>query len=176
MRQREVKMTSSENRPVVRKRQLRADWTANMAAAGEIDLATCATIAYSSEDPNHPIEHLLDGRYGPGGTRWIAARSDTTETIVVEFDRRQSVSRLVYEVEEAVRERTQQVRVEVSEDGGRNFRQVLAQEYTFSPGGATFQHEEQRLNFPSVSHLRLTIVPNKTGSGTATLTALRLFA
>jgi F5/8 type C domain len=169
-------MTSSENRPVIRKRQLQADWTASTAAAGEIDLATCATIAYSSEDPNHPIEHILDGRSGPGGTCWIAARSDTTENIVVEFDQPQSVSRLVYEVEEAVRDRTQEVRVEVFEDGGRNFRQVLAQEYTFSPGGATFQHEEQRLNFPRVSHLRLTIVPNKNGSGTATLTALRLFA
>jgi len=169
-------MTSSENRPVIRKRQLQADWTASTAAAGEIDLATCATIAYSSEDPNHPIEHILDGCSGLGGTCWIAARSDTTENIVVEFDEPQSLSRLVYEVEEAVRERTQEVRVEVFEDGGRNLRQVLVQEYTFSPGGATFQHEEQRLNFPRVSHLRLTIVPNKNGSGTATLTALRLFA
>src|ERR1700730_9764556 len=31
-------------------------------------------------------------------------------------------------------------------------------------------------NLHQVSHLRFTIVPNKNGSGTATLTALRLFA
>jgi hypothetical protein len=35
---------------------------------------------------------------------------------------------------------------------------------------------EQRFNLPQVTHLRFTIVPNKSGSGTATLTALRLFA
>jgi hypothetical protein len=44
------------------------------------------------------------------------------------------------------------------------------------PGGATYQREEQRVNLRQVTHLRLTIVPNKSGSGTATLTALRLFA
>jgi len=66
--------------------------------------------------------------------------------------------------------------VEVSEDGGRTYRQILVREYTFSPGGATYQREEQPFNFHQVSHLRLTIVPNKNGSGTATLTTLRLFA
>ena len=54
----------------------------------------------------------------------------------MEFDRPQTISRLVYEVEEAERERTQEVRVEVSEDGGRTYRQILVQEYNFSPGGS----------------------------------------
>ena len=85
-------------------------------------------------------------------------------------------SGLVYEVEETTRERTQEVRVEASEDGGQSYRQILVQEYNFSPGGATYQREEQRFNLRRVTHLRLTIVPNKSGSGTATLTALRLFA
>jgi hypothetical protein len=160
----------------LRKRQLEADVVTRARAADEIDIAGCATIAYSSEDPAHPVEHLLDGRSGPGATRWISARPDATEQIVVEFDRPQAISRLVYEVEEAMRERTQEVRVEVSEDGGRTYRQVLVQEYTFSPAGATYQREEQRLNLRQVSHLRLTIVPNKNGSGAATLTSLRLFA
>jgi hypothetical protein len=106
----------------------------------------------------------------------MSARPDTLEQIVVEFDHPQTISRLVYEVEEAIRERTQEIRVEVSEDGGRTYRQILVQEYTFSPRGATYQREEQRFSLPRVTHLRLTIVPNKNGSGTASLTALRLFA
>jgi hypothetical protein len=65
--------------------------------------------------------------------------------------------------------------MEVSEDEGRTYRQVLVQEYTFGPAGATYQREEQRLNLRQISHLRLRIVPDKSGSGTATLTALRLF-
>jgi len=119
---------------------------------------------------------LLDGRSGLGATRWMSARPDTIEHLVVEFDRPQTISRLVYEVEEATRERTQEVRVEVSEDGARTYRQILVQEYNFSPRGATYQREEQRFNLRQVTHLRLTIVPNKSGSGTATLTALLLFA
>jgi|SRR5215831_12345212 hypothetical protein len=163
-------------RSQLRKRPLAGDATAAPRAADEIDIAACATIAYSSEDPAHPVENLLDERPGPGGTRWTSARSDTIERIVVEFDRPQTISRLVYEVEETMRERTQEVSAEVSDDGGRAYRQILVQEYNFSPRGATFQHEEQRLNLHGVTHLRLTVVPNKSGSGTASLTALRLFA
>jgi hypothetical protein len=169
-------MTSNANPPGLRKRQLTSDQAALAGTAGEIDIASCATIAYSSENPAHPVEHLLDGRSGPGATCWISDRPDVAEQIVVEFDPPQAISRLRYEVEEAVRERTQEVRVEVSEDGGRTYRQLLVQEYTFSPGGATYQREEQRLNLLQISHLRLTIVPNKNGSGLATLTSLRLFA
>jgi len=163
-------------RSQVRKRPLAADTAAAARAADEIDIAGCATIAYSSEDPAHPVENLLDGKSGPGGTRWISARPDTTEHIVVEFDEPQTISRLVYEVEETMRDRTQEVRVEASNDGGRTYRQILVQEYNFSPRGATFQREEQRFDLRQVSHLRLTIVPNKSGSGGASLIALRLFA
>src|SRR4029453_17664882 len=150
-------MMSDAKPSSLRKRQLEADGTTRARAAGEVDIASCATIAYSSENPTHPVEHLLDGRSGPGATRWISARPDATEQIVVEFDRPQTISRLVYEVEETMRERTQEVRVEVSEDGGRTYRQILVQEYTFSPRGATYQHEAKRLNLKPVSHLRLTI-------------------
>jgi hypothetical protein len=155
----------------LRKRLLEAD-----AAADEIDIAGCATVAYSSENPAHPVEHLFDGRSGPGASRWISARSDTVEHTVLEFDQPQPISRLLYEVEETDREHTQEVRVEVSEDRGRTYLQILVQEYTFSPRGATYQREEQRFDRLQASHLRFTIVPNKNGSGTATLTALRLFA
>ena len=160
----------------VRKRRLETDAAAAARAPGEIDIAACATVAYSSEDPAHPVENLFDEHSGPGSARWLSARPDTIENIVVEFDQPQTISRLVYEVEEIVHERTQEVRVEVSDDGGRTYRQILVQEYNFSPRGAIYQREEQRFDLHRVSHLHLTIVPNKSGSGTASLTSLRLFA
>ena len=169
-------MSSHATRPSLRKRPLEADQATSPAAADEIDIASCATIAYSSEDPAHPVEHLLDGCSGPGGTRWISARPDVTDHIVVEFDLPQTISRLLYEVEEVVHERTQEVRVEVSEDGGRTYHQILVQEYTFSPAGTTFQREEHRFSPLRATHLRLTIVPNKNRSGAAPLASLRLFA
>jgi hypothetical protein len=163
-------------RPQVRKRSLAVDTMATGRPADEIDIARYATIAYSSEDPAHPVENLLDGQSGPGGTRWISARPDTTEHIEVEFDQPRAISRLVYEVEETMRERTQEVRLEASDDGGRTYHQILVQEYNFSPQGATFQREDQRFDPRQGTHLRLTIVPNKSGSGPATLMTLRLFA
>jgi hypothetical protein len=158
------------------KRQLReGDITAGANAANEIDIIAAATIAYSSEDPAHPIEHAFDGSSGPGATRWISARDNTVEHIVIEFDRPQIISCLSYEVEERALERTQEVRGEISDAAGRSYHQIFVQDYTFSPRGATYQHEEQHFDRVQVDHLRLTIVPNKNGSGRATLTTLRLF-
>src|SRR5437764_10983166 len=65
----------------IRKRPLEADPAASGRAANEIDIAACATISYSSEDPDHPVEHLLDRHSGPGATRWISARPDTIEHV-----------------------------------------------------------------------------------------------
>lgn len=160
----------------MRKRLLTKEGASPGAVPGEIDIASHAVLAYTSDDPDHPIENLIDGHYGRRSTFWAGARPNTTECIVVEFDQPQSVSCLIYEVEECSCERTQEVRVEVSSDGARTYRQVLVQEYTFSPAGATFQREEQRFNLPPVTHLRLTIVPDKHGSGPAKLNSLRLFA
>ncbi len=160
----------------IRKRLMSDQISMPAESAGEIDIVSHAALAYSSEDPNHPLEHLFDRHFGPGATRWASARPNSTEYIVLEFDHVQRVSRLIYEVEERRQQRTQEVRVEVWSDRDRTYRQVLVQEYNFSPQGATFEHEDVRLDFPAISHMRLIVVPNKTGSGVATLTSLRLFA
>src|SRR5438094_5841488 len=150
--------------PHVRKRLL--EHSAGMPTIpGAIDLSTTATLAYSSEDAAYPVENILDPRVGPGRPRWASARPNTTETIVLEFDHPQSIRRIVYEVEEAEQERTQEVRIEASLDGGQSYRQVLVQDYTFSPAGATFEREDLRVDLHRVSHLRLSIVPHKQGSG-----------
>lgn len=160
----------------VRKRLLPKEGENPAAFAGEIDIASRAVLAYTSDDPDHPIEHLIDGHYGRDSTFWAGAKPNTMERIVVEFDQPQSVSWMIYEVEDHACARTQEVTVEVSSDRGRTYRQMLVQEYTFSPDGATFQREVQRLNLPPISHLRLTIIPDKHGSGPAKLNSLRLFA
>jgi hypothetical protein len=164
------------NTSPLRKRLITEQAPMREARPGEIDITHRATLAYSSEEPDNPIEHLIDGHCGPGGTRWRSARANETERIVLEFDHPEHIACVVYEVEERAQERTQEVRIEVSSDNGRTLHQVLVQEYTFSPQGATFQHEELRFNLPPITHLSLTIVPNKNGSGVASLTSLRLFA
>ncbi|HEV7715005.1 MAG TPA: hypothetical protein VGO53_05400, partial [Steroidobacteraceae bacterium] len=64
----------------------------------EIELGEHATIHFSSEDPAHPIEHMLDGSSGKGATRWASARPNVTEEILLEFDEPQHIVHVAYEV------------------------------------------------------------------------------
>ena len=159
----------------IRKRLLEDACLLSARSSAELDVTAGATIAYSSEDPAHPVDNMFDGRDGSGGTYWESMRENATETLLIEFDRTQNISRLIFEAEERHFERTQEVRLEVSCDGGITFRALLVQEFVFSPRGATFQREDVRRDVKGVSHVRLVIVPNKNGSGRAKLTSLRLF-
>jgi hypothetical protein len=160
--------------PRIRKRLL--DSNSPPEPTGALDLAASASFEYTSEDPQHCVENILDEHRGPGGTYWSGARIDSIERLVIAFDVPQTLSRLVYEVEESQWERTQEIRIELSEDSGSTYRTVLNQEYTFSPRGATFQREDIRLKASMVTHLRLTVIPNKGGTGKATLVSLMLYA
>jgi hypothetical protein len=142
----------------------------------ELDLAACATVHFSSEDPAHPVEHMLDGTSGQGASRWASAHPNRREEIVFQFDEPQHISHVAFEAEEVHAERTQEVLAEYSTDGGRSYRQAFVQEYNFSPRGSTYQCENLALELRGVTHLRLIVVPNKGGSGTATLTSLRIFS
>jgi hypothetical protein len=165
---------STSHPPRIRKRLLVSD-SLPPDSTGALDLSTSASFEYTSEDPEHCVENILDDHRGPGGTYWSGARIDSIERLVIAFDAPQILSRLVYEVEESQWERTQVVRIELSEDSGRTYRTVLNQEYTFSPRGATFQREDIRLQASTVTHLRLTVIPNKGGTGKATLVSLVLY-
>ena len=159
----------------IRKRLLENACLLSASSSAELDMTAGATLAYSSEDPAHLVDNMFDGRNGSGGTYWESMRENTTETLFIEFDRPQNVSRLIFEAEERQLQRTQEVRLEVSCDGGITFCALLVQEFVFSPRGATFQREDVRRDVKGVSHMRLVIVPNKNGSGRAKLTSLRLF-
>jgi hypothetical protein len=76
----------------IRKRLMSEQSSTPPERPGEIDIASHATLAYSSEDPDHPLEHLIDGHCGRGATRWASARPNATERIVLEFDHPQRIS------------------------------------------------------------------------------------
>ena len=61
----------------------------------------------------------------------------------------------------------------VSTDGGRTYRELLRQEYNFSPPGAMYEREDWAVNSDAVTHLRLVIKPDKGGKPCrATITSL----
>lgn len=139
-----------------------------------LDVAKISSVLLTSECPEHPIENAFDGNDGPGGTRWVAGETGE-QTIILAFDRPQTIREIALQFEELEFSRTQVLQLAVSQDGGQNFRELLRQEYNFSPGGATFEHEVFAVSAEGVTHLRLHLQPEKSGgSCRATLTSLAL--
>ena len=104
----------------IRKRLMNEQSLTSPEAPGEIDIARHATLAYSSEDPDHPLEHLIDRHFGRGATRWASARQDAAEHIVLEFDLSQPISRLVYEAEECWQDRAELYRLRSNRTHGNS--------------------------------------------------------
>jgi hypothetical protein len=138
------------------------------------DIARIATVLVTSEDAEHPIDHVFDGSRGRGARRWIAEQSGE-QTLILAFDMPQTIRKVVVEVEETNISRTQEMDVSISDDGGHTYRELVRQEYTFSPSGTTFEREEWSVNAEGVSHFRLRIKPDKGDKACrATLTAVLL--
>jgi len=148
---------------------------ASLSSRHELDVVTLATVLVTSETPDFPIDNVFDDHRGLGGTRWIAAEPGE-QTLIVAFDMPQLLHRIILEVEEREVERTQELAIALSEDGGQIYRELLRQEYTFSPSGATFEREEWTIAARTVTHVRLWINPDKGGrSCRATLTTLAFY-
>ena len=159
---------------MLRKQIIEGTPAAPPSSADEIDIAAVATVLVTSEDPQHPVDHAFDRHRGPGGTCWVAGEVGD-QTLVLAFDAPQAIRRVIVEVEEPAVARTQEVRLALSQDGGRTYREVLRQEYNFSPPGTTFEREEWAVAAEGVTHLRLWIRPEKGGDPCrATITSLIL--
>jgi hypothetical protein len=159
---------------MLRKQVIKADQSAPISTSGAIDIAAVATVLVTSEDPGHPIDHALDDRRGPGGSRWIAGEPGE-QTVIMAFDAPQSIRRIALEVEEPEVDRTQELQLAISTDGGRTYRELLRQEYNFSPPGTTYEREDWAVESDAVTHLRLVIRPDKGGKPCrATITSLVL--
>ena len=159
---------------MLRKQVSKAISAAPIATADAIDIAAVATVLVTSEEPDHPIDHAFDDRRGPGGSRWIAGEPGE-QTVILAFDAPQSIRRVALEVEEPEVPRTQELQLAVSTDGGRTYRELLRQEYNFSPPGTTFEREDWAVESHAATHLRLMIRPDKGGKPCrATITSLSL--
>jgi len=166
----------AEKGEIVRKQIIPlAPGASSTSSAQELNITDLATVLVTSEAPDFPVENAFDGQHGAGGSRWMAVEPGE-QTLIVAFDVPQILRRIVLEVEEREVERTQEVDVALSEDGGRTYRELLRQEYTFSPVGATFEREEWAVSVQKVTHVRVRIKPDKGGRPCrATLTTLAFY-
>jgi hypothetical protein len=141
---------------------------------GCMHIPALATVLVTSEAAEHPVDCLFDGHDGPGGTRWVAA-VDGEQVLILAFDTPQIIQEVGLETEESQASRTQVLTLSLSQDGGRTYREILRQEFNFSPPGTTFERERWIVPAAMVSHLRVTIRPDKGGKlGRASLTSLTI--
>jgi len=148
--------------------------SAAASTVGGLDVGAIATVLVTSELPDHPVENVFDGRRGPGSSRWIA-EADGEQTFILAFDAPQNIRTVELEVEETKVSRTQDLQLAVSVDEGKTYRELLRQEFNFSPESSTFEREEWTINIDGVTHVRFQIKPDKGGRhGRASISSLVL--
>jgi len=136
-----------------------------------LDLERLAQVEITSEDAAHPIESaLLPDR----GTGWRAT-GPGEQTIRLLFEHPQRLRRIWLQFVEPVTERTQEFVLRWSPDGGQSFREIVRQQWNFSPQGATNETEDHRVDLSGVTVLELSIIPDiSRGDARASLSQLRL--
>jgi hypothetical protein len=138
---------------------------------GWLDLEHAATVEVTSEDKDFPIESSfsIESRQG-----WRAAEPGA-QTIRLLFDEPQDLKRisLVFEDDEMMR--TQEFVLRSESKVGGPFREIVRQQWNFSPPTSTRELEEYRFELSDISVLELTIVPDISGGAArASLKSFRL--
>lgn len=136
-----------------------------------LNVEELAEVEITSEDAGHPIESaLLSG----GTSGWRAAGSGK-QTIRILFAAPQRLRRIWLNFLETRTPRTQEYVLRWSPDGGQSFRDIVRQQWNFSPEGATCQTEDHHVDLPAVTILELTIMPDTSGGhALASLEQMRL--
>ena len=136
-----------------------------------LNLDGAAVVEVTSEETDYPVESALVSGQVRG---WRAADSGA-QTIRLVFDESQTLKCIALVFEETDIERTQEFVLRWSSDGGRSFREIVRQQWNFSPPNANREVEEYRVELSRVNVLELVIVPDISGGvAHASLKSLRL--
>jgi hypothetical protein len=136
-----------------------------------LNVEELAEVEITSEDAAFPIEAALV----PGGTSGWRAAGPGKQTIRILFATPQPLRRIWLNFLETRTGRTQEYVLRWSPDGGQSFREIVRQQWNFSPDGATSQTEDHRVDLPAVNLLELSIIPHTSGGNSlASLAKLRL--
>jgi|SRR5690348_5684781 len=131
-------------------------------AAPWLDLEHLAEVELSSEDALHSIESALHPDASGG---WRAA-DPGEQTLRLRFAEPRQLRRIRLVFEERDLSRTQEFVLRWSGPDGSTYRDIVRQQYTFSPPDTVREVEDYTVQLEGVATLELRIVPN-IGGGTA---------
>jgi hypothetical protein len=136
-----------------------------------LNVEDLVAVEITSEDAAHPIESAL---LPSGASGWRAA-APGRQTIRLLFAHPQPLRRIWLNFVESVTERTQEYVLRCCSDEGQSFREIVRQQWNFSPQGATSETDDHRVDLAAVTILELSIIPDIRGSNAfASLAAMRL--
>jgi hypothetical protein len=139
---------------------------------GWLDVERAAVVEVTSEDKDFPVEAAFVSGDAQG---WRAAAASGSQTIRLIFDQPQTLRCISLVFEENETERTQEFVLRWSSDGGNSFKEIVRQQWNFSPPGAVREVEEYQVELSNVTVLELVIRPNIGGGlARASLKNLRL--
>lgn len=139
-----------------------------------LDIDAIATVEITSEDPQFPVEQAVAVSSSTG---WRAAAKGP-QFIRFNFDKPTSIDRIQIHFVERDADRCQEFAIYTKSGTGES-REVVRQQFTFSPGGATEELEDYTVALSAVTSLELRIDPDRAHDPThsqnfATLQSLRL--
>jgi hypothetical protein len=120
-----------------------------------LDLERIARVEISSEDVNFPIEHALGNAPTTG---WRAAGTGP-QVVRLHFDEARDIRRIQLHFVERATERSQEFAIYAG--SGAEMREVVRQQWSFSPGGSTEEVEDYNVNLHGVTVLELRIDPDR---------------
>ncbi len=136
-----------------------------------LDLESLAQAELTSEDASHPIESALKPDAGPG---WRASEAGR-QTIRLLFDEPLRIRQVHLVFHEEEQQRTQEILLRWSSDDGRSYREIVRQQYTFSPPDSTREVEDYEVDLVGLTVLEISISPDiKGGWASASMAELRL--
>jgi hypothetical protein len=145
--------------------------TVRSPAEGRLDVERAAIVEITSEEEGYPVESVFVSEENRG---WRAAK-EGPQTIRLVFDQPQRLTQISLVFEENETARTQEFVLRWSSDGGDSFREIVRQQWNFSPPQTIREVEEYQVDLPNVTVLELVIVPNVSGGAArASLNSLRL--
>ncbi len=136
-----------------------------------LDLEHLVRVELTSEDAEYPIESALTMDNGSG---WRAEQPGK-QTVRLLFDKPHRISRIRLLFQEDERERTQEFVLRWFTGSGASSREIVRQQYNFSPPDVNRELEDYVVDLDGLTILELSITPDISGGGTcASLAQLRL--
>jgi hypothetical protein len=129
---------------------------------GWLDVERAAVVEFTSEDKDCPVESA----FVSGDARGWRAAAPGSQTIRLVFDQPQRLRCISLVFEENETARTQEFVLRWSPDGGSSVKEIVRQQWNFSPPESIRESEAYQVELSGVTILELVINPN-VGGGVA---------